>query len=68
MLLRLLVLLLLLPPHTHTQSFLLTGSMDGTIKVWNPGSSPAEIINPTPEFKCVLRVRVCVCVCVCVRA
>lgn len=33
------------------QSFLLTSSMDGTIKIWSPGSSAVEVINPTPEFK-----------------
>lgn len=25
--------------------------MDGTIKIWSPGSSAVEVINPTPEFK-----------------
>jgi hypothetical protein len=25
--------------------------MDGSIKIWSPGSSAVEIINPTPEFK-----------------
>lgn len=33
------------------ESFLLTSSMDGTIKIWSPGSSGVEVINPTPEFK-----------------
>jgi hypothetical protein len=25
--------------------------MDGTVKIWSPGSSAVEVINPTPEFK-----------------
>jgi hypothetical protein len=33
------------------QSYILTGSMDGTIKVWSPGSSPAEIVNTQPDFR-----------------
>lgn len=33
------------------QSFLLTCSMDGTIKIWCPGSGGSEVINSTPEFK-----------------
>lgn len=33
------------------QSFLLTCSMDGTIKIWCPGSGGSEVINATPEFK-----------------
>lgn len=33
------------------QSFLLSSSMDGTVKIWSPGSSAVEVINPTPEFK-----------------
>lgn len=33
------------------QSFLLTSSMDGTVKIWCPGSGAAEVINATPEFK-----------------
>jgi hypothetical protein len=33
------------------QSFLLTCRMDGTIKIWCPGSGGSEVINSTPEFK-----------------
>eukprot|EP00879_Flechtneria_rotunda_P031099 GHRR01033944.1.p1 GENE.GHRR01033944.1~~GHRR01033944.1.p1 ORF type:complete len:378 (+),score=104.44 GHRR01033944.1:542-1675(+) len=33
------------------ENYLLTSSMDGTIKVWSPGSSPTVILNTQPEFR-----------------
>ncbi|WIA30476.1 hypothetical protein OEZ86_000560 [Tetradesmus obliquus] len=33
------------------ESYLLTASLDGTIKIWSPGSSGAEVVNPQPEFR-----------------
>lgn len=33
------------------QNYLLSCSLDGTIKVWSPGTSSTEILNPQPEFR-----------------
>lgn len=33
------------------QNYLLSSSLDGSIKVWSPGSSGNEIINSLPEFR-----------------
>jgi hypothetical protein len=41
--------------HNHSASlfvqYLLTASLDGTIKIWSPGSSSVEVVNPQPDFK-----------------
>jgi hypothetical protein len=31
--------------------YLLTASLDGTIKIWSPGSSGSEVVNLQPEFR-----------------